>query len=382
MNRILLLNFEFPPLGGGGGVAAKTFAQGFIQQGYEVDVVTSRWGGTKKYQVEDGLNIYRVPIFGRKSADRATFVSMFCYVITGLLKGFSLCRQYQYSFINTHFVVPTGPVAYVLSRLFGLKNILVSHGNDIYDPVDKFSPHKSWWLRPTVRFLLTRADLLVTPSRALKNNIERYYTAKVRVNVIPYLYIPQPFRELTREELGLREDLKYLICVGRFVPIKNLGLFIRVLARLDKNVHGLIIGDGPEKKNLELLTEEIGISDRIHFLGKQFGEKKFQYLSCADVYVLSSISETLPVVLQEAMQVGLPIVATKCGGSEELVENGFNGLLVGQNDPAALAEAVKKILADGELADSMSAANRKLIQNFDAKRVTGEYLKLLAELEA
>jgi len=373
-----MLNYEFPPLGGGGGVASHTLAKGFIAHGFKVDFVTSRNRGLKKFEVIDGINIYRTYTFGRKDLATSTFISMASFVVTGFFKGFYLCLKNKYIFVNTHFVVPTGPVGYVLALIFRIKNILSLHGGDIYDPTKKLSPHRIKVLRIVVKFLLERAYKIVAQSTFTQRNAVKYYNPKNEISIIPLPYEHFNFEKVDRKKLGLSENKKYIIGIGRLVKAKGFEYFIEALSLLsDMPVEGLIIGDGPERENLLNLAEELKVKDRIHFLGRKIGEEKFQYLDSADIYVSSSVQETFGIVLQEAMQVGLPIVATRNEGPASFIKEGVNGLLVELRDPKELSEKIRVLISDTKLQREMSEKNKSDINNFDFKKISEQYINLL-----
>ena len=346
MKRVLIVNYEFPPVGGGGGVAAHALAKGFIQNGYEVDYLTSWYEGLKKFEVVDGINVHRVRVIGRTGLQTATMISLLTYPLTGFLPGIRLCRSRKYAFINTHFVLPSGPLGYILAKLFSIPNILSIHGGDIYDPSKKNSPHKHWYFRAAVRFLLNQADRVVAQSSNTKENAERFYIPKNPIEIIPLAYERAEFVRATREELGLIAGKKYIIGVGRLVKRKDFPTFLHALAKLDADIEGIIVGDGPERAALENLSRVLGITDRLHMVGNVDNNQKYQYLSNADVFVLSSLHEGFGIVLQEAMQVGLPIVSTNVGGQVDLVRQGENGYLVPVGDAELLAEAVRKALTE------------------------------------
>lgn len=340
--------------------------------------MTSHFKGLKNFEVIDGINVYRVKVLGRKDLKTASMISLLSFPICALAKGISLCFKNKYEFINTQFVVPTGPLGFLLSKIFKIKNILSLHGGDIYDPTKKSSPHKNKFLRIVVSFLLNQADVIVAQSSNTKENTEKYYKPKKEIKIIPLPYEIVDFKKVSRAELGLKDDKKYLIGVGRLVKRKGFEYLIRAVSLLDKSVECLIISDGPEKDNLKNLAIELGIEDRVHLLGYlPTEEKKFQYLAVSDVFVLSSVHEGFGIVLQEAMQVGLPIVSTNIGGQVDLVKEGENGFLVNTEDEKAIAGAVVKILADDELKNKFSKKNIEDVKNFGLKNIANDYLLVI-----
>ena len=377
MAKILILNYEFPPLGGGGGRVSISLGKGFLEQGYEVDVITSMYDGLLRNENVEGINVHRVTIFGRKKKQTASFLSMLTFLISGSLCGIRLCRKNNYAFINTHFVLPTGPLGFFLSKLFRIKNILSLLGGDIYDPSKKSSPHNSFYMRLVVRNLLNQADRVVALSSDIRKNAVRFYKPEKGITVITNSYEPFVFESVPRISLGLQENNRYLISIGRVVPRKGFDYLIKSLALLDNDVELLIIGDGTEKEALTALSRELGLSERVHLLGEVSEEEKFQYLSNADIYVLSSLHEGLGIVLQEAMQVGLPIVATNYGGQVDLIEDKVNGLLVEPRNEMALAEVIGQLLVTTELYKEISSNNTEKLKEFRTAVIIRKYLELI-----
>lgn len=373
--RILVLNYEFPPIGGGGGVATYKLAKGFFQNGYEVDVVTSWYKGLKEFEVVDGINVYRVKVIARKDLQTATMISLLSYPVAGLWKSIQLCRKNKYEFINTQFVIPTGPLGFFLSKVFRIKNIVSLHGGDIYDPTKKSSPHKHWYLRKVVTFLLNQADRIVAQSSNTKENTIKYYHPEQEISIVPLPYEPCVFRECSKTELGLDTSKKYIVGIGRLVARKGFDTFVRVIAGLDENVHGIIIGDGPERELLTALSTSLNISSRFHLLGQLDEEKKFQYLSNSDVFLLSSVHEGFGIVLQEAMQVGLPIVATNHGGQVDIVKEGENGYLVKYANVAQTQEKLQAILSNPALFSREKIKNMSSV--WELKEIANDYSKLV-----
>jgi glycosyltransferase involved in cell wall biosynthesis len=377
MKRILILNYEFPPLGGGGGRVSFALGKGFQEEGYAVDVITSRYGGLPRNENVEGINVHRVKILGRKKKQIASFLSMLTFLISGSLCGIRLCRKNDYTFINTHFVLPTGPLGFALSTLFQIPDILSLHGGDIYDPSKKSSPHQNGLLRRVVRFLLRRADQVVAQSQNTKQNAFQYYEPGREIQVVPLSYEPFCFSSVSRRELGLIEDRRYIISVGRIVKRKGFDYLIKSLALLDEDVELLLIGDGVERDALQNLAKHLKIYHRIHFAGDVSEQKKFQYLSNADLYVLSSLHEGFGIVLQEAMQVGLPIVSTNYGGQIDIITNQVNGLLVEPENVNVLAEAIKQLLRDVNLYKKISSNNIEKVKEFRPDTIIRKYLQLI-----
>jgi len=378
--KILFINQEYPPVIGGGGIASSQIAEELAKY-HDVSVITSRFKGLEKYEVKNNVHIYRVPVFNRKIENASGVLCKIVFIPFAILQGISLIKEKEYNIINTHFVIPSGAVGFVLSKLLKTPNIISIHGGDIYDPSKKLSPHRYYLLRKFVKFLLDHSNKIIAQSKNTKNNAVRYYKPNKNIEIIPLGFVEPNFKKFSRKDLKVSEEEIILISIGRLVKRKGYNYAIEAIAKLPyQNVKYLIVGDGPEKANLENLAKRLGVSDKVIFLGFLPEEKKFQYLSISDIYVLSSLHEGFGICLLEAMYCGLPIVATNNGGQTDFLEDGENGFLVPVGDADLLAKKIEILYNNSDLRQTMSHNNLKKIKDFYIKNIAVKYDKLFKEI--
>jgi glycosyltransferase involved in cell wall biosynthesis len=196
--------------------------------------------------------------------------------------------------------------------------------------------------------------------------------------------IPEPVGSV-QPDAHLRSQLLHgrralLLVPARLDPLKG-HEYLFEAARSLEDVQVVLAGDGPERAQLELRARELGLAARVTFLG--FRHDMPRLLACADVAVLPSLAEGLPLALLEAMAVGVPLVATRIGGTSEAVVDEVTGLLVPPRDPPALAAAVERVLADPQAAHLRAeAATARLKALFTSARMIASVESVYEELLA
>ena len=229
---------------------------------------------------------------------------------------------------------------------------------------------------PLVRRLYPRARAVIAVSRGVRDNLVQAFGVRAeRVQVIPNALQIEPVRTLAAQEPPLRLDwtVPTVVAVGRLVPQKGFAYLLDAFARLGaRPCQLLILGDGPERAALWRQAQTLGIQDRVVLAG--FQPNPFAAMARSAVFVLSSLWEGFPFVLMEAMACGVPVVSTDCpSGPAELVTDGENGLLVPPADPAALALAMDRLLADPARARSMAQAALEGLDAYRSERVIPRY---------
>jgi glycosyltransferase involved in cell wall biosynthesis len=383
--RILVLNYEYPPLGGGAGVATAALAHGLAERGIAVDVVTSSAGGagerrTSRRSFEQfdtgSLRVFRVPS-RRIGIHEAGMVGAASYLVSALPLVRQLLRLHRYDVVHVFFSLPTGALLPFLS--LGDTPVVVSlRGSDVpgYDPYNLSMQRAHRLLAPLTRWIWQRADRVVAVCESLGRLTARTCPG-LRYSVVPNGVDLKLFYPSESPAVANRRRLRCL-AVARLVERKGLGELIRAFAQLPRGRYELeIVGDGPDERALRQLAFHLGVAHEIRFTGALDRIGVARRYREADMFTLPSSAEAFGNVFAEALASGLPIVASDVGGIPELVEHGVNGLLVPAGKPRALAQAIQYLANDPELRSEMGARNRaKAETTLEWSQVTTRYLSV------
>jgi glycosyltransferase involved in cell wall biosynthesis len=251
-----------------------------------------------------------------------------------------ILRSYPFDLIDAHYFYPDGVAAAMLGRHLGKPVVITARGTDV-NLIPRYRLP-----RAMIRWAARRAAGIITVARALKDDLIRVGVPGEGIEVLRNgvdLQLFRPIeREATRRKLGFSRAT--LVSVGHLIPRKAHDLVIQALPRLPET-DLVVIGDGPERAALDALARQSGVGDRVRFVGAVAQDELRDYYGAADVLVLASSREGWANVLLESMACGTPVVASRAGGSPEVVSAAEAGVLMEERTPQAVAEGVQRLLA-------------------------------------
>jgi phosphatidylinositol alpha-1,6-mannosyltransferase len=374
-----MLNNEFPPLGGGTGTANLAMLQFFARlPGHEIDLITSALG--KRGEAEsftEQINIYKVPV-NNKNIHHSSNRELVTYALRGLFLALKLKRQRKYDLCFAWSTVPAGAIALLLRKAFGLRYLVRVVGPDIPGFEQRYQLISSI-LSPLINSVWRNAAAVVAKSAGEREMIQARM-GKLEVALIPNgvdLNIFQP-GDTIPDDGPLR-----LLCVGRLIERKGQDQLITAVKQLTAagvNVTLDLIGTGDARAGYERHTENLGLREKIGFLGYVPRQQIATHYAKAHVFVLPSYNEGMSIATLEAMAAGLPIVTTKAPGMRELVEENLNGFTFPWNDVDTLAIHLKRLACDRALARRMGIASRARAANFSWTTAGDRYVELFRDM--
>ena len=362
-----MLNYEFPPLGGGAGPVSRELAETLVSKGHEVDVVTMGHKNLPKRDHRNGVDIYRVPCL-RRSQSMSRPHEMASYLPTGFHRSRQLHARQNYDVVHSHFILPTGVIALALNSLYNLPYVITAHGSDVpgYNP-DRFGIlHRL--SAPIWSRVVSGADTIVSPSNHLAELI-RSRDVDSPVEVVPNGFDYESYDpSLQTQEL--------ILVTSRLFERKGIQYFLEALAGIDTNWEVGITGDGPYKSALEAQADRLGLD--VTFYGWIERDHLEELLETAEIFVFPSSHENCPVSLQEGMATGNAVVASKFSGTGEVI--GEAGVTVDPTDTKEFSLAINRLLDDPEFRDQLQSQARDRIENqFGWDRIGRRYIDVLED---
>ncbi|MFC1807901.1 glycosyltransferase [Candidatus Omnitrophota bacterium] len=322
--------------------------------------------------VSDELNDAGIPVITVNKRSKVDIIALF-----RLIRIFS---KYNFDIIHTHMFTSNlwGRIANIFA---GKKPLAITEHN-----VDEWKGKIELTLD---KILLPCTDKLICVSEKVKSFYDSKLSLRNGKSVVCHNGVDvtglsiSSDRESFREKLGLFGDKKLIAVIGRLVPQKDVGNFLRAFKQIcqkRKDVEALIVGDGPLREDLVKVRDELGLKEDVRFLGLR--DDIGDILNAIDLLVVPSTREGLSVAILEAMAIGLPVVATDVGGNSECISDGVNGRLVPASDSKALADAIDGLMGEGE--DSLrimrEASREMFIGKFTIDKMVKEHERIYCEL--
>ena len=267
------------------------------------------------------------------------------------------------------------------ARKQGTKVLYMCHGFHFFTG----APKVNWLIYyPIEKLMAPKADCICTI------NTEDYKRAQTfRCDKVEYIHgiginterlTPGENQNNIRAELGLDDDIFLVLSVGELNENKNQKVILKALAKLeDSKIHYILCGKGDQLDNLQNLTKELQLEKNVHFLG--YRTDVVDICAQADVYVMPSKREGLPVASLEAMYCGLPLVTSNIRGLSDIMENGVTGYMCEPDDTDAFATGIRMIKEDDGFRKTAAEKNKQIVVPYCIENTKTEVLNLLAALE-
>jgi len=369
MKRILVLNYEFPPLGGGASPVSYDIAKRLSETGdFDIDVVTMGYKDLPKYEeVNKNFRIHRVKSWRSKKEichpwEQAT------YLVSGWFKCKELLNKNKYNICHTHFIIPTGVLALKLKKKFGLPYIITSHGSDVLGYNARFKLLYPFLIKKW-ESILDNAQKIISPSNFLKTEILKVYPEfdGQKIEVIPNGFDTNKFKP--------QEKKKYIFSSGRLLRNKGFQYLIQAAAEEDLGWEVHIAGDGPMRAELEEMAKKSKTKVVLHGWLDNNGREYKDLLEQASIFVLASESESFGMVIAEAMSAGCAIISSDTSGCAEIT--GESGLLTKVGDIVDLQSKLVDLVSDSSLTRDFQTRSLEKSKEFDWSSVLREYIKML-----
>jgi len=370
--NILVLNYEYPPIGGGGATVSRDLSQRMVKAGNVVRLVTMGYDNLPTIEDDDGVEVHRVRCVRRKKAscmpdEQLTYIISALHYIdkTRLYKDVDVC--------HVHFIIPTAVIALGLKRKYGIPYVITAHGSDVQGYNSKMIYRcMHVLLKPFWNVLTQNADTVISPSLFLLDLMKSECT-----NGINYCLIPNGI-DLNRyvQYSSVNSKSHRILLMGRMQYSKNMQTVIRAVAELgcellDWEVD--VLGDGPYCDDLKVLCKELNVSNKVNFVGwvENGSEEYCKHLSNASIYISASEFENCPMSVLEAVAAGCYPLLSNIPAHHQMI--GEHNCFFECHDYKMLADMIKAIIHNR---DGINKVNID-IERYDWENVLDKYISVL-----
>jgi len=370
--KILVLCYEYPPVGGGGGRMAHNVGSALVRRGHQVRVQTVRMSDLPAHEVRDGVEIFRTSGF-RRRADFCTVPEMAGYLATSFLPTLRHIREWKPDIVHAHFAVPTGALALACRVLTGVPYVLTAHLGDLPGGNPDQTGGLFRFLNPLIRPIWKNAAGISASSTFASMLARAAYGGRPQI-ILNGISMDGKRVTAARPSCPLE-----LVAIGRFNPQKNFPWMIRALAGCDSPWRLSLIGDGSQRAEIESAIRDSRVGDRVKLMGWTTESAMREVLSKSDVLLMPSTSEGNPVAAIEALKHGVAILGSDIGGLSDLIENGTNGFAVPIATPEMFQEKLAWLAAHPDSLHKMKTASLEAAARFDLEKIAADFESLLSD---
>lgn len=380
---ILILNYEYPPLGGGAGISSLHQAQGLSALGHKVTIITTHFGDLPEEEHQTNLHIIRLKAH-RRYAHLSTIREKLSWMTLAKRFALSYCKKHPFDVCVAHFSIPGGWVARALKRQFEIPFVIVSHAHDIpwFLPRQMFFYHLI--LQRTIKRICLASDSLVVLNKQLQKTARSFLPSSFtqKIHIIPNgcdtsFFCPNS--SVQKTELNI-------IFTGRLVAQKKPFVFLNALKILKgKNINfsAHIIGNGPLESPMRSFVKSHGLYDMVTFRGWVSKDEMLKAYQEAHIQVICSKAEGMSMALLESLSCGIFVICSKETNINNLVQEGKNGSIIDKIQPSNILEAIIKYKANYfDKALNIDQETLNLFRNkHNYMNIVTQYEKLLAEIK-
>jgi glycosyltransferase involved in cell wall biosynthesis len=374
--RICLYTATALPKLGGQESVVDSLARHFVLLGHETVVLAPQ--PRRPLRPHDGALPYKVVRHPRFVSTR-DFVSWYRIFLR------KLHARFRFDVIHCHDVYPTGYLAALCKPKLRIPLVITSHGGDVRENNPRLEKQG---IPQRMLAALRSADTLISIAPFTEMNFRRLLPAARRIVTIPNGIDLNPYATPAARPANLDPAIRareYVLFLGRLAQRKGVDVLLEAMARIPSNLSGgvrlVIAGTGDEQAELESLGHSLKLRDRVRFVGRVEGDAKIYLLQNALATVMPSrVWEAFPLVVLEAFAAGRPIIGSKVPGIADLVEDQRTGILMPEEDSAALSLALREVLDDPHRADEMGDAARHVAQAYSWESVAARHIELYQEL--
>ncbi|MDD2870871.1 MAG: glycosyltransferase family 4 protein [Candidatus Gracilibacteria bacterium] len=322
MKKILILNYEYPPLGGGAGVVSKEYAEGLVKLGNHVTVITTWFEGEPEIKEIGNLKIIRLKSL-RKKSFQSNPIEMLSWAYKSIIFLKKYLKHYNFDLVIAFFSIPGGIVAKYIKDKFNIPYILSTHGHDIPgffpEQMRKFHILTNWYTKK----IWKKAEKILVLTTEMKKLADKFGNPNKNIILANGCY-----SEFFYPDVSKKKDMFTILFAGRLVIQKDPFTMLKAIKILKTKTSNFIVniaGDGPMKKEIELYIKQNNLSENIKFTGWLTKEEIRDYYQSSHIQICTSKVEAMSVAILESLYSGLYILSTPISGNTDMIVEGKTG---------------------------------------------------------